>query len=93
MNLGVMENGSGQVSSMRIGMYITLVVGAVVALSGAIGFFLALEKALEMVFAGEGIMALALGAKALQKSSEVKVCKSKVQTQETTTGTETAEGK
>jgi len=68
----------GQTSALRIGMYVALFVGAIIALEGGVGFFIGLDKSLEMVFAGEGIMALALGAKAWQKQTEVKITNSKV---------------
>jgi hypothetical protein len=66
------ENKPGETSAMRIIAMEAVQLGALVVLSGVIGFFARIPDAVIVMSTGAGIVALALGAKAWQAQAEYK---------------------
>lgn len=68
--LGVLVDGAGDLSAIRVALIACLVLGGLVILSGLIGWFLGMKDAVLMVGAGSGLIGTTGIAKAWQAQSE-----------------------
>ncbi len=64
------KDEKGKISFMRIGCGVGLLLGFIVGVFGIIGFMLDKFEAVTVIATSQGLIALVLGAKAWQKTSE-----------------------
>jgi len=64
------ENKPDETSSMRIMAMIAVCLGAIVVVSGLVGFFIGRPESTLVIGSGCGLIALSLGAKSFQAQAE-----------------------
>lgn len=68
--MNIFQDKTGKLSMMRVGFFVTLIVGSIVALSGAVAMFLGLDAAGTAMTTGLAVMGTSGFAKAVQSKWE-----------------------